>query len=113
MEYELNTPFTYYEATSTIVDCNGMYFLECHKDDVNEILKRLNGFEELEQQLTESQASNDRLNNALNNITQDYYAEVQAKYSDDDLKYPSMQKSKDSDMTYINEAMDLLRETPK
>jgi hypothetical protein len=66
---ELNTPYevnkTYsldgYLAMASIVDCNGIWFIDCFEADAVEVVKRLNGYQGLEQQLLEANAKNERL----------------------------------------------------
>lgn len=64
---QLDTPFKvsqfhedYIAGIVAVEDCNGFHALDCHKTEAGEIVKRINGYEQLE-------ASNRELLEALKN----------------------------------------------
>jgi len=77
------------------------------------ILKLQEQLAEANQQNLALKANGECLASALSDIQQDYFAEIESKYSEADLVYPSKQRAKDNDMLYINAAMDALIDTPK
>lgn len=52
----------------------------------------------------------ERLLNALEQTTSELLDEIRVKYSEDDLKYPSIQRSYQADIAQIEENHKLLRE---